>query len=56
MKRYSSGGYLVNFISDENPASIPAAFGSNYARLVELKIKYDLTNLFSLNQNLAPSR
>jgi hypothetical protein len=56
LKSHSSGGYLTNFTSDENPESIAAAFGDNYARLVELKTKYDPTNFFSLNQNVAPPR
>jgi FAD/FMN-containing dehydrogenase len=51
---HSSGGYLLNFVGDDNPKAIRGAFGSNYARLVELKNKYDPTNFFSLNQNVAP--
>jgi hypothetical protein len=30
------------------------AYGENYERLVELKTRYDPTNLFRLNQNIAP--
>jgi hypothetical protein len=56
LKPYSSNGYLLNFIGDEEPDTIRAAFGSNHARLVELKTKYDPTNFFSLNQNVAPMR
>ncbi len=56
LKPHSSNGYLVNFLGDEEPDAIRAAFGSNYARLVELKTKYDPTNFFSLNQNVAPMR
>jgi hypothetical protein len=51
---HSSGGYLLNFLGDDNPAAILGAFGSNHARLVELKTKYDPTNFFSLNQNVLP--
>jgi hypothetical protein len=29
-------------------------YGRNYDRLVEVKTKYDPTNLFRLNQNVAP--
>jgi hypothetical protein len=56
LKPYSSYAYLLNFICDEEPDAIRAAFGSNHARLVELKTKYDPTNFFSLNQNVAPIR
>jgi FAD/FMN-containing dehydrogenase len=56
LRPYSSHGYLLNFLGDEEPDAIRAAFGSNYARLVELKTKYDPTNFFSLNQNVAPMR
>jgi hypothetical protein len=54
LQPYSSGRYLLNFLGDEKPDAIRAAFGSNYARLVGLKSKYDPTNFFSLNQNIAP--
>ena len=56
LRPYSSNGYLLNFIGDEEPDTIRAAFGSNYTRLVELKTKYDPTNFFSLNQDVAPMR
>ena len=56
LRPYSSNGYLLNFLGDEEPDAIRAAFGSNHARLVELKTKYDPTNFFSLNQNVAPMR
>jgi FAD/FMN-containing dehydrogenase len=54
LEPYSSGGYLLNFLSEENPDSIRAAFADNYARLVEVKTKYDPDNFFSLNQNVVP--
>ena len=52
---HSSGGYLLNFLSEESPDTIRAAFGANYPRLVEVKNKYDPTNFFSLNQNIQPT-
>jgi hypothetical protein len=55
MLPHSSGNYLLNFLSEEGPDMIRAAFGSNHARLVELKKKYDPTNFFSLNQNVRPA-
>jgi hypothetical protein len=54
LKPYSSGGYLLNLLGDEKPEAISAAFGGNFARLTELKTKYDPTNFFRVNQNVAP--
>ncbi|WP_088344363.1 MULTISPECIES: FAD-binding oxidoreductase [Rhodomicrobium] len=56
MQPFSSGGYLLNMMGEEKPEAIRQAFGGNYGRLVELKAKYDPTNFFSLNQNVAPPR
>jgi FAD/FMN-containing dehydrogenase len=52
---YSVGTY-VNFLGDEGDERIRAAYGSEdkYARLVELKRKWDPQNLFCLNQNIRP--
>jgi FAD/FMN-containing dehydrogenase len=52
MRPFSSGGYLLNFLSEESPDVIRAAFGANYERLSELKRRYDPENFFSLNQNI----
>jgi FAD/FMN-containing dehydrogenase len=52
---YSSGGYLLNFLSEEMPHTIRAAFGSNYERLTEVKKRYDPTNFFRVNQNIVPA-
>lgn len=44
--------YLDGDDTGENPTR--AAFATNYERLVEVKTKYDPTNLFRLNQNIEP--
>ncbi len=54
MTPFSSGDYLLNFLGDEGEDTIKASFGANYARLVEVKGKYDPTNFFRVNQNIVP--
>jgi len=55
MRPFGQGVY-VNFISDEPHAHVKAAYGKRkYARLTELKSKYDPTNIFRFNHNIAPS-
>jgi FAD/FMN-containing dehydrogenase len=39
-------------MSEAGDDLIKAAFGDNYARLAQVKRKYDPTNFFSLNQNI----
>jgi FAD/FMN-containing dehydrogenase len=48
-----TGGTYVNFVTDDG--QVRAAYGEKYDRLVALKDEYDPTNLFRLNQNIAPS-
>ncbi|MGD8277246.1 MAG: FAD-binding oxidoreductase [Gemmatimonadota bacterium] len=51
----SNGGVYVNFMSGDE-SRVAGAFGANYARLAELKRRYDPTNLFRMNHNIAPAR
>ncbi|MDQ2690486.1 MAG: BBE domain-containing protein, partial [Chloroflexota bacterium] len=49
----SDSGAYVNFLGDEGEERIRAAYpGSTWDRLVEVKARYDPTNLFRLNQNI----
>ena len=50
-----SGSHLLNFQSEAGDDVVRAAFGDNYARLADVKRKYDPTNFFSLNQNIRPA-
>jgi FAD binding domain/Berberine and berberine like len=51
------GGAYVNFLGEEGEARVRAAYpGSTWDRLVEIKGRYDPTNLFRLNQNIPPAR
>jgi len=52
---FATGGVYVNFMTEEEDARVPEAYGASYDRLVELKQKYDPTNLFRLNQNISPN-
>jgi FAD/FMN-containing dehydrogenase len=47
-------GAYVNYLSQEGADRVREAYGPNYERLVALKQKYDPTNFFRLNQNIAP--
>lgn len=52
---HAHGGAYINFMmADEGEDRVRAAYGANYARLVEIKRKYDPTNLFRVNQNIRP--
>jgi FAD/FMN-containing dehydrogenase len=51
---FASGGVYVNFMPEDERERVAAAYGANYARLVELKNKYDPENFFRLNQNIQP--
>ena len=51
-----SMGVYVNFLGDEGEERARAAYGpEKYARLVDLKDRYDPTNFFRVNQNIKPS-
>ena len=52
---YSMGGSYVNFMMDEGQERVRATYGSNYARLSQIKAKYDPDNLFNVNQNIRPA-
>jgi FAD/FMN-containing dehydrogenase len=57
MRRFSTGGTYVNFLTEEEgDERIHAAYGENYGRLVAVKSKWDPDNLFRMNKNIAPER
>jgi len=43
----------VNFMTDDEGERVAAAYGANYARLLEIKQRYDPENIFHLNQNIS---
>ena len=53
---FATGGVYLNFEQDEGAAHVQAGYTpEKYARLVALKDAYDPENVFSINQNIAPS-
>ena len=52
---YSAGGAYVNFLMEEGQERVKAAFRDNYARLAQIKKRYDPDNFFRVNQNIRPA-
>jgi len=56
MRPFAGQGAYVNYLGgDEGAEGLKAAYGAKLARLAALKAKYDATNLFRMNQNIAPA-
>jgi len=54
--KYASGGVYVNFMTEDETARVGSAYKPEvWKRLVDLKTKWDPTNLFRMNQNIKPS-
>jgi hypothetical protein len=49
-------GVYVNQLGETSEELVRAAYGPNYARLVEIKKKYDPKNVLRLNQNIKPDK
>jgi FAD/FMN-containing dehydrogenase len=54
LQPYAHGVY-VNQLGETSQELVRAAYGSNYARLAEIKKKYDPGNLLRINQNILPA-
>lgn len=55
LRRFSTGGTYINFLNEEEgDERIRAAYGDNYQRLIDAKTKWDPTNVFRTNKNIAP--
>jgi FAD/FMN-containing dehydrogenase len=56
MRPFMARGRYVNYLGDdEGGDSVALAYGSNFARLREIKKAYDPANIFQLNQNIQPA-
>jgi FAD/FMN-containing dehydrogenase len=51
---FATGRWLNYLGDDQADDAIHAAYGPNYARLREIKRRYDPDNIFHLNHNIAP--
>ncbi|MCU0593585.1 MAG: FAD-binding oxidoreductase [Desulfobacterales bacterium] len=51
---YASAGAYVNFMTEDETDRIATAYGPSYARLVQIKRRYDPENIFHMNQNIKP--
>ena len=55
MKPFVGAGRYVNYLdNDEGGDPVADAYGPNYARLKQVKRKYDPANFFHMNQNIKP--
>ena len=52
--KHEASGVYVNFLETESEERIRECYGENFARMVELKRKYDPANMFRFNQNIKP--
>jgi hypothetical protein len=48
-------GYYINTDVPDDERRLRETYGDNYPRLVQLKNRYDPTNLFRLNANIRPT-
>jgi berberine-like enzyme len=57
MQPFMAAGRYVNYLDDEESGDpVAAEYGTNCARLQQLKAKYHAENLFHMNQNIRPAR
>jgi FAD/FMN-containing dehydrogenase len=52
---HAAGSVYINFMTQDEGDRISEAYGENYARLGQIKTKYDPDNLFRSNQNIRPA-
>ena len=53
-KPHAIGTAYINFMPQDETDRVEMAYGGHYARLAEIKQRYDPLNLFRMNQNIRP--
>ena len=57
MRQFSTGGTYINFLTEEEgDERTRAAYRTNYARLAEVKARWDPSNFFHTNKNIGVPR
>ncbi|MBB3190676.1 FAD-binding oxidoreductase [Halomonas cerina] len=51
---FATGGGYVNFLTEDEGNRVDSAYAQNYARLQQLKQRFDPDNLFRMNPNITP--
>ena len=54
LRPHTAGAAYVNFMMEEGQERVRSTYGANYARLVQIKTRYDPDNFFRVNQNIVP--
>lgn len=54
-KPHATGTAYVNFMPGDEADRIKTVYGGNYARLAQVKRRYDPDNFFRMNQNITPA-
>jgi FAD/FMN-containing dehydrogenase len=52
---HATGSVYVNFLTQDESDRTADAYGANYQRLAQIKMKYDPDNVFRNNQNIHPA-
>ncbi|MBS0452390.1 MAG: FAD-binding oxidoreductase [Proteobacteria bacterium] len=52
---HATGNGYVNFLTEDEGARVAASYGKNYARLQQVKRRYDPDNLLRMNINIEPA-
>ena len=52
---FAAGSVYVNFMPEDESGRVENAYGANYRRLAEIKLRYDPDNRFRMNQNIQPT-